>query len=140
SVDLCSHEIPIESPAAGTKWWQCDGLNPQLANDPKEVLEPLAHPLNTGWVAPVLLGREVDDPFRANRAQVLGDEHLPDVHLTAPSGSLIFLRALGECFLEHEGDALAHDALLVDRIDKGFGRGVQQIALCITDHRKNQSG
>jgi hypothetical protein len=45
-----------------------------------------------------------------------------------------------ECFLEHQGNALAHHAHGVDGVDQRLRTGFQQIALGEGDHRRYHAG
>jgi hypothetical protein len=63
----------------------------------------------------------------------------PNLHLAALAGRLIGAGVPRERGPEHQGDAFAHHADLVDGVDERFSGSVQQIALRVTNHQKYQS-
>ena len=78
---------------------------------------------------PVLLGREIDNPARAVEFHTGHDEHFTDAHFARRASRRISLEVFREPFLEHQGDALAHDADGVDRVHQSFHASVEEIAL-----------
>ena len=56
---------------------------------PAQILQAGIHPFHPGWIAPVLLGREVNNPSRPARHGILRHEHPSHLHLLGlrPAGS-----------------------------------------------------
>src|SRR5437867_3314196 len=138
--DLATDELPIEPTVPRAQRRQCNRADAEFTNNPDQILKPVAYPLQLGGIPPMLLGREVDDPARSVIPGPLRHQHLPNMDFAPTGGVLVGLRAVGECFLEHERDALAHHTLLIDGVDEGFCGRFEQVALRESNHPKNQSG
>ena len=87
----------------------------------------------------MLFGREIYNPFWANKILALGDKHSPNVNL--PTFACIFIRPeiVRKRLLKHERYALAHYAHGIDRVHQRIDIGFQQIAFSKLDHQKYQS-
>ena len=88
-----------------------------LTEDPGEVGETVVDVLDACFAAPVALGGEVDYEAWAAQLGCLEDEHVPGLELVVAAGSLVGAVVLGQA-AELQGDALAHDADGVDRVDE----------------------
>ena len=91
-------------------------------------------------MAPVPLGREVEDPARADQGAVGRHKYPSYTHLTARAGFLVSLGAFREGLTEHESNPLAHDTNLVDGVHERLNRRIEHVAVCVANHQKYQSG
>ena len=119
-----------------------------MAEDAGEVVETGGDVLDAAGVAPVALGREVDDEARRPGAGV-EDETAPGPDLAARAGVAVGLVVGREAMAELEGESPAHDADAVDGVDEGLAAGREEVASGETDHgrcswlgedRKEQAG
>ena len=87
----------------------------------------------------MFLGWKIDDPLGAVQLHAGLHEHPADLHLARFAGGLVGREVRAEALLEHEGDALAHDADGVHRVDERVDAGVEQVALGESDHLRSTS-
>src|SRR6185437_8071611 len=140
ALDGKPHLRPAQTAVTGTQRGHGDGSDPALANYQGEVGQPLHNPLHARPLAPMHLGREIDDPAWALKREALGDKNLADMHLTPLAGCRIGAEVLRILLPEHKRDTLAHHADSVHRVDQRFGASVEEVAACERDHQRNQSG
>ena len=124
---------PGQSAQAASERRDRDGADGAAIEDAGEVVEAGGDVLDAAAVAPVALGREVDDEAREPGAGV-EDEAAPGPDARARAGVPVGLEVGREAMLELEGEALAHDADAVDGIDEGLAAGGEEVALDETDH------
>ena len=64
----------------------------------------------------MFLGWKINDPTRTFKGSVFRHEHAANLDVLALAAVLISKEIRWECLLEHQGDALAHDAEGMNRI------------------------
>src|SRR5258708_36941638 len=90
-----------------------------------QIVEPALDVRETGWRAPMILGRKVDD-LHARRIPIkIG---LAQAHGLAVAAGLVVVEHGREALLELLGDALAHDADAIDRVDQGLRLALEQVS------------
>src|SRR5882724_10323888 len=82
---------------------------------------------------------KVNDVSRIDKSLSVEHKHPAWLDLFAVTGGAVGLIILRECFLNLQGDAAAHNANTVDRVDQCLGIGLENIALLQFDHGSTSS-
>lgn len=124
-VERRADDAPVQPALAATERWNGERRDPPLVEMRFEVLQPLNDVPEAGNRAPVTFGREVED-VRRTRTPV--QIRLAEPNPASLAALPIVLEHVRESVLELEGDALAHDADGVHRVDEGLSRRLEHVA------------
>ena len=124
---------PGQSAEAASERRDGDRADGMAAKDAGEVVEAGGDVLDAAAIAPVALGREVDDETGRPGAGV-EDETAPGPDRAARAGLPVGREIGREAALELERQPLAHHADAVDGIDERLAAGGEEVALGEVDH------